>query len=119
LTFSRDAEIAIFRKNPYLRIETRHIDEYIHNDDFREKWANDFPDPHATSYYYHLYFGSTRLKELILVSVDGGRALLPLPKSAADLKVEPLRYRIASIFDRFDTCDDYMKMAGLYVANQK
>jgi len=119
LSSNQDAEIAVFKKNPSLRIETKHTDEFIHNDDFREKWANGFPDPHATSYYYHVYFGATRLKEFILVSVDGGRALLPLPKSVKELSVEPIQYKIATIFDRFGTCDEYMEMAGLYLAKQR
>jgi len=118
VNFSRDAEIAIFKRDPALRIETRHNDEFVHKDDFREKWANKFPDPHATSYYFHVYYGSTRLKELILVSVDGGRALLPLPKSPVDLVVEPIRYKVALIFDQFGSCDEYMKRAGLYLAHK-
>lgn len=90
---SLNAEIAVYKRNPSIRIETRHTDEFVHNGDFYEKWANKFSDPHAASYYYHLYLGATRLKEFILVSVDGGRALLPLPKYATDLSVEPLRYK--------------------------
>jgi len=68
-----------------------------------------------------VYYGATRLKEFILVFVDGGRALLPLPKYALDLSVEPIRYKIALIFDQFDNCDEYeyMKRAGLYLVNQK
>lgn len=119
VNFSQDAEIAVFKKNPSLRIETRHTDEFVHNEDFREKWANKFPDPHATSYYYHVYLGATRLKEFILVSVDGGRALLPLPKYAMDLSVEPIRYKIALIFDQFGSCDEYMKRAGLHLVKQR
>jgi len=119
VNFSQDADIAVFKSDPALRIETGHTPEFIHNDDFYEKWANKFPDPHATSYYYHLYYGSTRLKEFILVSVDGGRTLLPLPKYQTDLSVEPIRYKIALIFDQFGSCDVYMQRAGLYVVNQK
>jgi hypothetical protein len=119
VNFSQDAEIAVYKNDPLLRIETRHTPEFVHNDDFHEKWANKFLDPHATSYYYHLYLGATRLKEFILVSVDGGRALLPLPKYPTNLSVEPIRYKIALIFDRFDSCDEYMKRAGLFLENQK
>jgi hypothetical protein len=115
VNYSQDGEIAIFKEYPLLRIETKHNKDFVHNEDFREKWANMFLDPHATSYRYQIYLGETRLRELILVSVDGGRALLPLPKSAIDLRVEPLRYKIAIIFDQFDTCDEYMKKAGLYL----
>jgi hypothetical protein len=119
VNYRQDAEIAVYKNNPVLRIETRHIDEFILNEDFSEKWANQFPDPHATSYYYHLYYGSTRLKDFILVSVDGGRALLPLPKYPTNLEVEPLRYKIALIFDQSGSCDEYMKEAGLFLAKYK
>lgn len=118
VSFDDDAEIAVFKTNSSLRIETRHTDEFVHNDDFYEKWANKFPDPHARSYYYHVYFGATRLRKIIFVSVDGGRALLPLPNYAMDLSVKPIRYKIALIFDRFDSCDKYMKRAGLHLAKQ-
>lgn len=118
VNFSNDAETAIFKKYPNLRIETRHTKEFVHNDSFHEKWANKFPNPNATSYFYYLYLGATRLKEFILISVDGGRALLPLPKSAIELNVEPLRYKVAKIFDRFGTCDNYMNRAGLNLSNQ-
>jgi hypothetical protein len=118
--FSRspEAEMAVFKNDPALRIEVTYNNESVHNFDFREGWANKFPDPHATSYYY-LYYSATRLKEFILASVDGGRARLPLPNSATDLSVDPLEYKIAKIFDRFNTCNEYMKRAGLYLANQK
>lgn len=119
VSFWRDEEVAVFKKNPSLRIETRHSEEFIHNHDFREKWANRFPDPHAASYYYHVYLSTTRLKEVILVSVDGGRALLPLPKSAMHLSVEPLLYKIALIFDQFGSCDEYMKRANLHLVKEK
>ncbi len=71
VNFSQDAEIAVFKKNPPLRIEMRHADAFIHNDDFHEKWANKFPDPQATSYYFHLYYGATRLKAFIFVGSLG------------------------------------------------
>ena len=117
VNFNQGTEIAVFKSAPALRIETRSNSEFIHNNDFYENWVNKFSDSHAVSYYYHLYYGSSRLKEFILVSVDGGRALLPLPNSQLDLGVDPLRYKIAMIFDESNTCQDYMKRAGLYVVD--
>ncbi|MCP4139286.1 MAG: hypothetical protein GY755_03160 [Chloroflexi bacterium] len=115
VSFAEDGKFAVFKNSPLLRIETRYVDEFVHNDDFYEKWANRFPDSHASSAYYHVYYGATRLKEFVLVSVDGGRALLPLPKYAMDLSVEPVRYKVALIFDQLGSCDEYMKRAGLFV----
>ena len=31
VNFNQDADIAVFKKNPSLRIETRHTDEFVHN----------------------------------------------------------------------------------------
>jgi hypothetical protein len=115
VNINNDSEIAVFKSDPALRIETKFTNEFIHNNDFFEKWANKFPDPHATSQYYRLYYNSTRLEDFILVSVDGGRALLPLPMSQMNLCVKPIQYKVALLFDRFNSCEEYMKRAGLYV----
>jgi hypothetical protein len=113
--YSESGETAIFTREPNLHIEHPYLPESLHNEDFREKWANKFPDPHATSHYYDLYYGSTRLERFILVHVDGGRACLPLPISTVNLGVQEIRYRVAMIFDKFGTCNDYMRRAGLHV----
>ena len=76
VSYSEPQVIAVYKEDPDLRIEHEHSPPYQHSDDFREKWANKFPDRHATSYYYDLYFGTTRLKRIILVHVDGGRTIL-------------------------------------------
>jgi hypothetical protein len=117
IVYSERDAIAVFKRDTNLRIEHTHDSVSLHSDDFREKWANKFPDPHASSYYYDLYYGATRIERFILVHVDGGRACLPLPRSPIDLEVERIRYKIALIFDQFGTCESYMERAGLYLAD--
>lgn len=105
--------VAAYKNDVLLRLESAEDD--VHNDNFKEEWANNFPDPAAKSYYIRLYYGSTYLKCYILVSVDGARAMLPVPDSATMLRVTPERYLVASVFDTSGTLDKYMQSASLTV----
>ena len=40
----------LYKKDPNLKIVYSYNDEGAHNDDFREEWANQFPDPKAKSF---------------------------------------------------------------------
>ena len=116
VTYGMADDRAIFKRDTRLYITFIHDDTSLHSDDFSEKWAKVFPDPHATSHYYDLHYDGTRIDRFVLVHVDGGRARLPMSKSRVDLEVERLPYKIALIFDQFGTCESYMKRAGLYLA---
>ena len=50
--------------------------------DFQEPWANEFPDRRASSHYVDIFFNSALVFREMYVSVDGGRAYLPLPRRA-------------------------------------
>lgn len=106
------AEEAFLKEDPRLRIRCRYDDEGTHNENFQEPWANKHPDKHATSYWYNLSYDGSLIERYILVSVDGSRARLPLP-NLSTLKVKPLPYKIAEIFDGLDSLEDYMQRSGL------
>jgi hypothetical protein len=55
------------------------------NKDFREPWANKFPDPHAASAYADVFYNGALVYRTLYVLVDGGRCSLPLP----DQRQEP------------------------------
>ena len=114
-TYIGSMTVSIFRKDTNLRIEQIHQETGVHTEDFREAWANGFPDPKATAYYYDIYYGSSLIDQIVLISVDGGRANLPLPQSIVDLRVSKLHYQIAKIFDSPDILDKYMDKAKLSV----
>ncbi len=107
------------KEDPDLRIEHEHNTNYLHSDDFREKWANKFPNSHASSYYFDLYYGPTRLRRFLLVHVDGGRASLPIPQSPVDLRVDNASLNFARIFDNLGTLDDYFSKSGLELVDSQ
>jgi hypothetical protein len=92
------AEEAFLKEDIRLRIRVRWDDVGIHIKDFNASWANNHPDPTAKSYWYNLSYDGALIDRFILVSVDGGKAELPLPHPAT-LEVEPLVYKVAQIFD--------------------
>lgn len=107
--------VSVYSKDVFLRVEISFLPEDIENDDFREPWANKFPNNKATSYRANLYYGSTFLKTYLLVSVDGGRALLPLPDPEA-LTIKGDQYLVAGLFDSTGSLNRYMDSAGIRFA---
>ena len=105
-------EEAFLKKDPRLRFRCRYDDEGIHNENFKEPWANKHPDKKATSYWYNLSYDGSLIDRYILVSVDGSRAILPLPDINTG-KVKPLPYKVAEIFDSLDSLENYMNRSGL------
>jgi hypothetical protein len=110
---SGEKSIMYFKPNVHIRFEMNYQDNGVHLSGFKEPWANKHPDPNATSYWCDLYFDSTLIERFILVSVDGGRAMLPLPISRTDLRVGLLRFKVAQIHDSIDTLSDYMRRSNL------
>lgn len=47
---------------------------------FGESWATNCADNRAYTKFHQIYFNSSLLAEIMLISIDGGRAVLPLPK---------------------------------------
>ena len=92
-------------------------EEEIQNNNFQEPWANKHPDNHAVGYWCRIYYGSTLIESIILVSVDGARAQLPLPERTKSLNhpgnIPIFNYKVAKIFDTLNTLDEYIKRSGL------
>ncbi len=104
---------AALKEDPRLRVTVHHDERGVHEDDFQEPWANGFPDPKARSYWAEITYDRAMIERLVLVSVDGGRAMLPMPKSRVDLVVSKLKYRVAELFDETATFQQYFSKAGL------
>lgn len=114
--------IAVYRDDVNLRVHISYEDEGIQQRDFKEEWANAHLDRNATGYWCDIYYGNTRIFKEILVSVDGGRAMLPIPKvfgsDGKERIVEHFNYKLAQIFDTLGNLDQYLFNSGLTIEDQ-
>lgn len=86
-----------------------------HLDDFKEQWANKFPDSHASSSYVDVFYNNALVFRDVYVSVDGGRAKLPLPtrkfddanKKVIALEVPRPRHDFIRLVDHFEGKSDF------------
>jgi len=108
---------ALYANNVNLRVEINFTEEGTQCKDFKEDWANIFIKPQATGYWCDVYYGQSLIERTILVSVDDGRGLLPLPRkqnSDGEFRVvNPYDYRIAELFDTQETLFRHFTQAGL------
>lgn len=99
-----------------LRIECSNGPEGVHLENFREDWANGFPDSRASSQWVNVLYGSTLVDRKIHVHVDGARASLPLPAATTKV-VDSYSFAIARICDQTGTLNEYMRRAGLSMSD--
>jgi len=104
------------KEDPRLRFRARFDEEGIQNKDFKEEWANRHPDSHATGYWYELYYDGAFIDRIVLVAIDGARAMLPPPDFKTG-KIELYNYRVAQIHDTLGTLDEYIRRSGLEIAH--
>lgn len=114
--FNDERGIYTFKYDLNLRIHRNDID--FDADKFSgEEWATKHPDPTAYRETYEIYYGSSFIEDKLLVSVDGHRASLPLPKVGTTI-VSKKDYHFAGIVDQLNTLSEYMQRAKLKVNNE-
>lgn len=86
--------------------------------DFKEEWANQFPDSSASSFSVFVTWNGAPISDDFLVVVDGGRCYLP-PPEAASSNVPRQRYQLAQLLDSLtghvSEFDSYFERSGLSV----
>lgn len=112
------AQEAFLKQDPRLCIRVRLDDVGIHDKEYIESWANKGPGLTSTSYWYDLSFDGALIERFTLVSLDDGKAELPLPDPGT-LEVDPLVYKVGQIFDEHNTLDEYMNKCGLRVKTKQ
>jgi hypothetical protein len=89
------------------------------DEEFHEPWVANFPDRRGTRQPVYIYYGQTRVMDVPCVYVDGGRHVIPLPRSATDLTITPFRYHVGRILNHHIPCYSFefaLKRAGITVS---
>ncbi len=103
-----------YKNDLNLHIERADYETYR---EFDEPWAKSHPDPKAVAVDYVVKYGSSFVDKHTLVSVDGHRATLPMPKSMDDLRVDKTDVNFARIVDIGDRVDEYLSRSKIQVVD--
>lgn len=99
-----------------LRIRHHSGDDGVQNDDFKESWANSFPDEHAYGLWYDIVYESGCIRRFLIVAVDGFRAYLPCPSRPAHT-ITRLQDKIGQIIAMHDTLyEEYKSRAKIKIS---
>lgn len=105
-----------YKNDLNLHIERADYETYR---EFDEPWAKSHPDPKAVAVDYVVKYGSSFVDKHTLVSVDGHRATLPMPKSMDDLRVDKTDVNFARIVDIGDRVDEYLSRSKIQVVDDE
>jgi hypothetical protein len=85
--------------------------------DLEVPWAKKFPDPKAASHYIDLFYNNALVFRTEYVSVDGGRANLPLPDELSVPRAYNALIRLVDHIGvtRISEYDTYFRRAGFQV----
>ena len=71
-------------------------------EDFKEEWANGFPDRSACGCCADVFYNGNLVFREAFVIVDGGRTKLPMPPARDQLDVPKDQARFIQMLDRFE-----------------
>lgn len=106
----KDGEGATFKHDVNIMYKLSHEDTR-----FNEEWATQHPDSNAQRATITLSYGASYLGEVVCASVDGGRAVVPLPN--LQTKGIPYDDYLAAKFGspNNNQLDEYIRRSGLTV----
>lgn len=113
-TMTKDDWIINYDGRPYVYKHDMNLTLALNHsrDSFNEEWATRHPDSHALRVQGFFLYNNAPIRELFLVSVDGGRAILPYPDTVTNM-ISSVDYNIASIFN--DRLDEYLGRSRITV----
>lgn len=83
--------------------------------DFVEDWTERHPDKHATMKTLYIFYNASRIESFYLVSVDGGRATIPMPIKAGSNVISKRDYLLCKAVDCDGRMDEYIQRSKLVV----
>ena len=89
--------------------------------EYRERWALEFPNGNAHSYYVEVRYLSTLLERHAFVSCDGGRYQVPLPERKGDrflIRQGTVPMRIAQLYWQNRPLDFAFRLSGVEVVHE-
>lgn len=101
------------------------------NDDYREEWAQSFPNKHAERFIADILYNGMLVSREYVVLVDGGKGYLPRPYDHEQLLVSAWDHAFVRLLDELALAhgvgggvgdhprseyDDYFRRAGFKVA---
>jgi hypothetical protein len=105
------------KKDVQLMIDRHPVER---NNQFPEAWARKFPDQSAHAVKFTIYYGTTPIKDVWTVEVDGSRSYIPYPKSAQVLTINTWQYafgKVINIANGTYDFDDYLRRAGITIVD--
>jgi hypothetical protein len=102
-------------------------DDFEEDEEFNEEWAT-IGLHKGFTVHHSIYYGTSFIKKMFMVAVDGYRAYIPYPKSWRDLTITPFQYAFGRIindsykFPEFcgeNYFDSYLRRLGIKVKDEK
>lgn len=116
-----DDEIYTYKPDVRLNILTKHPDDPDSRKELDEEWVKKFPNNQAWMVIAKVIYSGSFVKQYLFASVDGGRNIIALPKSATELEITHLQYKMGKVLDyrnidaRLREYDIKIKTAGIKV----
>jgi len=101
-----------YKNDLNLRIERADFDTFR---SFNESWATNHPDSSAKAEDFTVKYGASFVDKHTLVSVDGHRAVLPMPESPDSQFVSKDDVNFAKIVDVGGKVEEYLERSKLKV----
>lgn len=101
-----------YKNDLNLRIERQ---DYALTLPFNETWATNHPDPEARKVNYTVKYNNSFVTRETLVSIDGGRATLPMPDVKTKKVISKEDFNFANIVNINGNIGKYIKASSLQV----
>ena len=92
-------EIYTYKPDVGLNILTKHPDDPDSGKELDEEWVKKFPNNKAWMVIAKVIYRGSFVKQYLFASVDGGRNIIALPKSATELEITHLQYKMGKVLD--------------------